>query len=50
MRINNNNDKIYYLGILITGLSMLNLYHESPFISIIFLGTGIGMILTGYYG
>ena len=50
MKINNNNDKIYYLGILITSLSILNLYHESPFISIILLGTGIGMVLAGYYG
>ena len=45
MRINNI---IYYLGILITSLSIINLCQYSPFISIMILGIGFGMILTGY--
>ena len=43
-----NRDELYYLGILITSLSMLNLFCESPFITMILLATGFGMVLTGY--
>lgn len=48
MRMRWNNDKIYYLGILITSLSMLNLLCENPFITMIIMATGFGMVLAGY--
>ena len=48
MRINRQNDNFYYAGILITSLSIINLYHNTPIISIILLGVGIGMVLLGY--
>lgn len=48
MKMRWNNDRIYYLGILITSLSMLNLLYENPFITMIIMATGFGMVLAGY--
>lgn len=48
MRMNWDNDKIYYLGILITSLAMLNLLYNNSFITIIIMATGFGMVLSGY--
>jgi len=39
---------IYYLGIIITILSLIDLQYDIPFISILLFTIGFGMVLNNY--
>ena len=49
MRLKNNqNNKFYYFGIIITILSLYDIFSDNSFIPILLFAVGFGMVITSY--